>query len=42
MRFSLNEESGEVAFEGASLAGREQVGAMANQLLRTMCTDATG
>ena len=42
LRFTLDESSGAVTFDGASLSGEEQVPALANQMLETMCQDARG
>lgn len=42
LRFTLDESDGGVTFDGATLNGEEQVPAMANQILDTMCQDARG
>lgn len=42
LRFVLDESDGTVTFDGATLNGEEQVPAMANQILETMCQDARG
>ena len=40
LRFILEDESGAVTFDGATLSGTEQEGPLARQILKVMCDDA--
>jgi hypothetical protein len=42
LRFVLDESTGSVTFDGATLGGAEQTPAMAGQILAAMCEEATG
>ena len=42
LRFTLNDNTGSVTYDGASLNGVEQPSGMAAQIIGAMCDDATG
>lgn len=42
LRFTLDEATGAVTYDGVTLNGEEQAPALAAQMLQTMCQDARG